>query len=183
MTHGANSDTRATDLGGRLGRRPGRRDASRPEPRPGRPGLARPPAGSACRRPADRRGRLPGPAQLLDRHAGRRAPRHDHRRAHRRRGGLPVPRRRASRSATSSSCADRSAAISSGQPDARQPLLLAGGGSGIVPLMAMLRARVAAGSDVPVRLLVSARSIDEIIYRAELESIAGAAWASRSTRR
>ena len=54
------------------------------------------------------------------------------------------------------------------------PLLLAGGGSGIVPLMAMLRARIAAGSDVPVRLLVSARSIDEIIYRAELESIASA---------
>jgi ferredoxin-NADP reductase len=59
-------------------------------------------------------------------------------------------------------------------PDDRQPLLLAGGGSGIVPLMAMLRARIAAGSDVPVRLLVSARSIDELIYRAELESIAGA---------
>jgi ferredoxin-NADP reductase len=59
-------------------------------------------------------------------------------------------------------------------PDDRRPLLLAGGGSGIVPLMAMLRARIAAGSDTPVRLLVSARSIDEIIYRAELESIAGA---------
>ena len=40
--------------------------------------------------------------------------------------------------------------------------------------MAMLRARVAAASDVPVRLLVSARSVDEIIYRAELESIASA---------
>jgi ferredoxin-NADP reductase len=59
-------------------------------------------------------------------------------------------------------------------PDDRRPLLLAGGGSGIVPLMAMLRARVAAGSDIPVRLLVSARSIDEVIYRAELESIASA---------
>ena len=59
-------------------------------------------------------------------------------------------------------------------PEDHRPLLLAGGGSGIVPLMAMLRARVAAGSDVPVRLLVSARSIDEIIYRAELDSIASA---------
>jgi ferredoxin-NADP reductase len=59
-------------------------------------------------------------------------------------------------------------------PDERRPLLLAGGGSGIVPLMAMLRARIAAGSDIPVRLLVSARSIDEIIYRAELDAIAGA---------
>jgi ferredoxin-NADP reductase len=59
-------------------------------------------------------------------------------------------------------------------PDDGRPLLLAAGGSGIVPLMAMLRARVAARSDVPVRLLVSARSADEIIYGAELESIAGA---------
>jgi ferredoxin-NADP reductase len=57
-------------------------------------------------------------------------------------------------------------------PDDHRPLLLAGGGSGIVPLMAMLRARIVAGSDVPVRMLVSARSIDEIIYRAELDSIA-----------
>ena len=57
-------------------------------------------------------------------------------------------------------------------PDDARPLLLAGGGSGIVPLMAMLRARIAAASDIPVRLLVSARSIDEIIYGAELESIA-----------
>jgi ferredoxin-NADP reductase len=57
-------------------------------------------------------------------------------------------------------------------PDDERPLLLAGGGSGIVPLMAMLRARIAARSDVPVRLLVSARSVEEIIYRAELESIA-----------
>jgi ferredoxin-NADP reductase len=59
-------------------------------------------------------------------------------------------------------------------PGDGRPLLLVGGGSGIVPLMAMLRARIAAGSDTPVRLLVSARSIDEIIYRAELESIASA---------
>ena len=59
-------------------------------------------------------------------------------------------------------------------PNDGGPLLLVGGGSGIVPLMSMLRARVAAASDIPVRLLVSARSIDEIIYRAELESIASA---------
>jgi ferredoxin-NADP reductase len=57
-------------------------------------------------------------------------------------------------------------------PDDGRPLLLAGGGSGIVPLMAMLRARIVARSDVPVRLLVSARSVDDIIYRGELESIA-----------
>ena len=50
-------------------------------------------------------------------------------------------------------------------------LLMTGGGSGIVPLMAMLRARVAAGSTVPVRLLLSARSADEVIYGDELEGI------------
>ncbi len=60
------------------------------------------------------------------------------------------------------------------QPADGGPLLLVAGGSGIVPLMAMLLARVAANTDIPVRLLVSARSADEIIYRRELEAIAGA---------
>jgi len=53
------------------------------------------------------------------------------------------------------------------------PLLLVGGGSGVVPLMAMVRARVAAGSDVPVRLLLSSRAWEEVIYRQELEELAG----------
>src|SRR5436309_5286785 len=48
------------------------------------------------------------------------------------------------------------------------PLLLVAGGSGIVPLMAMLRHRAAAGSTVPTRLLYSSRSPDEVIYRDEL---------------
>jgi len=52
------------------------------------------------------------------------------------------------------------------------PLLLVGGGSGVVPLMAMIRQRVAVGSDVPVRLLYSSRSYEEIIYREELETLA-----------
>ncbi len=39
------------------------------------------------------------------------------------------------------------------QPGDGRPLVLAAGGSGLVPLMAMLRARVAAGTQVPVRLL------------------------------
>ena len=51
------------------------------------------------------------------------------------------------------------------------PLLLVAGGSGIVPLMAMIRHRRAAGSDVPVRLLYSSRSMDEIIYRDELDGL------------
>jgi ferredoxin-NADP reductase len=56
------------------------------------------------------------------------------------------------------------------------PLLLVAGGSGIVPLLAMLRHHArAAASDrarVPVRLLYSARSWDDIIYRRELEQLA-----------
>ena len=52
------------------------------------------------------------------------------------------------------------------------PLLLVAGGSGVVPLMAMLRHRRAVGSDVPTRLLFSSRSYEEIIYRGELEKLA-----------
>ena len=52
------------------------------------------------------------------------------------------------------------------------PLFLIGGGSGVVPLMAMLRHRAAVGSDVPTRLLYSSRSYEEIIYRRELENLA-----------
>ena len=51
-------------------------------------------------------------------------------------------------------------------------LFLVGGGSGVVPLMAMIRHRAAAGSDVPTRLLYSSRSYEEIIYREELETLA-----------
>jgi ferredoxin-NADP reductase len=54
------------------------------------------------------------------------------------------------------------------------PLLLVGGGSGIVPLMAMLRHRAAQQSTVPTRLLYSSRAYDEIIYRQELEQLAEA---------
>jgi ferredoxin-NADP reductase len=52
------------------------------------------------------------------------------------------------------------------------PLLLVGGGSGIVPLMAMLRHRAAQGSYVPTRLLYSSRAFEEIIYRQELDQLA-----------
>jgi ferredoxin-NADP reductase len=55
--------------------------------------------------------------------------------------------------------------------DAARPLLLVAGGSGLVPLMAIVRARVGEGSSVPVRLLLSARSSEELLYRAELEAI------------
>jgi ferredoxin-NADP reductase len=52
-----------------------------------------------------------------------------------------------------------------------RPLLLIAGGSGIVPLMAMIRHHAAAGSRAPVRLLYSSRSIDDVIYRDELDRL------------
>jgi len=52
------------------------------------------------------------------------------------------------------------------------PLLLVAGGSGVVPLMAMLRHRAAAGINDPARLLYSARTYEQIIYRDELEALA-----------
>ena len=51
------------------------------------------------------------------------------------------------------------------------PLLLVAGGSGIVPLMAMLRHRAAVGSTVATRLLYSSRSPEEVIYRDELDRL------------
>ena len=50
------------------------------------------------------------------------------------------------------------------------PLLLLAGGSGVVPLRAMLRHRARAGSSVPVRLLYSVRSLPDVIYRSELSA-------------
>ncbi len=54
------------------------------------------------------------------------------------------------------------------------PLLLVSGGSGVAPLMAMIRQRASAGSHVPTRLLYSSQSFDEIIYREELDRLAAA---------
>lgn len=52
------------------------------------------------------------------------------------------------------------------------PLALVAGGSGIVPLMAMIRHWAAAGSGIPVTLLYSSRTYDDIIYRTELDHLA-----------
>jgi len=52
------------------------------------------------------------------------------------------------------------------------PLFLVAGGSGIVPLMAMLRHRSRSGTHVPTRLLFSSRHLEEIIYREELDELA-----------
>jgi ferredoxin-NADP reductase len=54
------------------------------------------------------------------------------------------------------------------------PLHLVAGGSGIVPLMAMLRHRAAAGVAVPATLLYSSRALEDVIYRDELDRLAAA---------
>jgi ferredoxin-NADP reductase len=48
------------------------------------------------------------------------------------------------------------------------PLNLIAGGSGVVPLRAILRHHRLGGSEVPVHVLYSARSLDDVIYRSEL---------------
>jgi ferredoxin-NADP reductase len=52
------------------------------------------------------------------------------------------------------------------------PLFLIAGGSGVVPLMAMLRHRAAVGSRVPAVLLYSSRTFEDVIYREELDRLA-----------
>jgi ferredoxin-NADP reductase len=53
------------------------------------------------------------------------------------------------------------------------PLLLVAGGSGVVPLRAMLRHRAVAAPGVPARLLLSARTAGDVIYAGELQSAGG----------
>jgi len=62
------------------------------------------------------------------------------------------------------------------EPSLGGPLLLIGGGSGVVPLHSMLRHHTASGSNVPVRLLYSARTLDDILYRDELARLAAHDW-------
>ena len=57
-------------------------------------------------------------------------------------------------------------------PSEPEPLLLVGGGSGVVPLMAMIRHRAATGSATPTRLLYSSRTLEDVIYREELDELA-----------
>jgi ferredoxin-NADP reductase len=58
-------------------------------------------------------------------------------------------------------------------PEDGGPLLLVAGGSGVVPLRAMLRHRQQTASDVLVRLLYSSRTLDDVIYREELDKAVG----------
>jgi len=59
------------------------------------------------------------------------------------------------------------------EPDDPAPVLLVAGGSGVVPLMSMARDRVREGSSTPMRLLFSSRTLEDVIYREELEDLAG----------
>jgi ferredoxin-NADP reductase len=52
------------------------------------------------------------------------------------------------------------------EPAVGGPLLLVAGGSGVVPLISMLRI---CPPEIPVRLIYSARTLDDVIYRMELE--------------
>ncbi|GHH79135.1 oxidoreductase [Streptomyces sulfonofaciens] len=55
------------------------------------------------------------------------------------------------------------------RPEQTEPVLLVAGGSGLVPLMAMVRTRRAAGSKAPFRLLYSVRSPEDRLYVSELD--------------
>ena len=52
--------------------------------------------------------------------------------------------------------------------EAREPILLIGAGSGLVPLMAMIRQRAATGPSVGVALLLSSRTLRDVLFRDEL---------------
>jgi ferredoxin-NADP reductase len=53
------------------------------------------------------------------------------------------------------------------------PVLLVGGGSGVVPLRAILRHHEAVGSMAAMHLVYSARTLDDVIYRRELDALVG----------
>src|SRR5215471_8534557 len=59
------------------------------------------------------------------------------------------------------------------EPSEGGPLMLVAGGSGIAPLMAIIRTRAAAGDETETRLLYSSRSQGDLIYRDELERLGG----------
>ena len=56
--------------------------------------------------------------------------------------------------------------------DDTTPVLLVGGGSGVVPLMAILRHHAHLASTAAMRLVYSARTLDDVIYREELTTLA-----------
>lgn len=67
------------------------------------------------------------------------------------------------------------------RPEQTEPVQLIAGGSGVVPLMAMMRTRKSAGSRAPFRLLYSARSPEAVYYKSELSAFAAEAGAPNVT--
>ena len=59
------------------------------------------------------------------------------------------------------------------RPEDEAPTLLTAGGSGVVPLMAMVRTRLARASATPMRLIYSTRGPDTLLYRDELRHLSG----------
>ena len=132
-------------------RRRRRRDAARQDDRLRRARLARPPRRPARRRPADGRGRLPGAAQLLDRVGARRHARRAHRRAARRRRGLALPDRRAAAGRPDRAARPDRRLLRLGAVTRAARCCSSAGGSGIVPLMAMIRTRAPPPAATPRR--------------------------------
>ena len=153
--------------------------------RPRRPGLARPSRGPARRRPAHRGGRLPGPAQLLDRLPARGAAARAHGRAARGRRGVALARRRG----------PAGRPVRAARADRRLLRLVRRRGRAAAARRGRLGHRAAdghaapprgkrrAGRAVPARLLLSARSLADIIYREELERLGSAPGGPRSSTR
>jgi ferredoxin-NADP reductase len=54
-----------------------------------------------------------------------------------------------------------------------RPLLMVAGGSGVAPMRAMLRHRAAAGATTPATLLLSAQHLEDVLFREELDGLAG----------
>ena len=137
-----------------------------------RAGLAGPSRGPARRCPPDGRGRLPGRSVPTRSPPARGRAARAHGRAHRRRRGLALPDRRAPPGDQLELRGPIGGCFVWDAGDGG-PLLLLGGGSGLVPLMAMLRHRAAATSTVGATVLVSARGWDDVLYRDELSSLDG----------
>src|SRR6516162_3834243 len=168
VIHGRNSATPATDVADGRGRGDAAGDRAGEKPDGGDAGVAGAPARPARGRAADGRRRLSGGAELLYR-----LPPED-------RPKVTITVERLDDGEVSPYLVDE---VQVGdhlelrgpiggyfvwKASLGGPLLLVGGGSGIVPLMAMLRHRRAVGSTVPARLLYSARSQEEVIYGGEL---------------
>ena len=61
------------------------------------------------------------------------------------------------------------------RPEQNQPIQLIGGGSGVVPFIAMIRTHASVGSSVPMQLLYSLRTPDDAFFRDELSQLSATA--------